>query len=39
LCGSLKIALTISVIGTLYLGLLPTRVLDWAAAAALNPPR
>jgi NADH-quinone oxidoreductase subunit N len=36
LCGSLKIALAISVIGTLYLGLLPARVLDWAATAALN---
>jgi NADH-quinone oxidoreductase subunit N len=36
LCGSLKIALAISAIGTLYLGVLPTRVLDWTATAALN---
>src|SRR5437870_6494234 len=36
LCGSLKLALTISAIGTLYLGLLPTRVLDWTVTAALN---
>jgi NADH-quinone oxidoreductase subunit N len=36
LCGSLKIALAIAVIGTLYLGLMPTRVLDWTATAALN---
>src|SRR5438105_8515505 len=36
LCGSLKLALTISAIGTLYLGLLPTKVLDWTATAALN---
>lgn len=34
--GSLKIALVISAIGTLYLGLLPASVLDWTAAAALN---
>ena len=36
LCGSLKIALAISAAGTLYLGLLPTRVLDWTTTAALN---
>ena len=36
LCGSLRIALFISVVGTLYLGLMPTRVLDWTATAALN---
>jgi NADH-quinone oxidoreductase subunit N len=34
--GSLKLALVISAAGTLYLGILPTRVLDWAASAALN---
>jgi NADH-quinone oxidoreductase subunit N len=33
--GSLKAALLVSSVGTLYLGLLPTRVLDWAANAAL----
>ena len=36
LCGSLKIALAIAAIGTVYLGLMPTRVLDWTANAALN---
>jgi NADH-quinone oxidoreductase subunit N len=36
LSGSLKIALAISVAGTLYLGVLPTRVLDWTTTAALN---
>src|SRR5262245_59903802 len=34
--GSLKFALIISAAGTLYLGLLPTRVLDWTATAALS---
>jgi NADH:ubiquinone oxidoreductase subunit 2 (subunit N) len=34
--GSLKLALAISAAGTLYLGILPTKVLDWAASAALN---
>ena len=34
--GSLKFALMISAAGTVYLGLLPTRVLDWTATAALN---
>src|SRR5947199_7611081 len=34
--GSLKFALMISASGTVYLGLLPTRVLDWTATAALN---
>ncbi len=34
--GSLKFALMISAAGTLYLGLLPTRVLDWTATAALS---
>src|SRR6516164_3723868 len=32
--GSLKAALLVSSVGTLYLGILPTRVLDWAASAA-----
>jgi NADH-quinone oxidoreductase subunit N len=32
---SVKLALLISVVGTLYLGVLPTRALDWTAAAAL----
>src|SRR3989441_2545739 len=36
LCGSLKFALVISAAGTLYLGLLPTRVLDLTTTAALN---
>src|SRR5438477_9476706 len=30
--GSLKLALVISAVGTLYLGILPMRVLDWAAS-------
>ncbi len=34
--GSLKVALIVSAIGTLYLGILPTRVLDWTTTAALN---
>lgn len=34
--GSLKIALVLSAIGTLYLGLLPTRILDWTVAASLG---
>ncbi len=34
--ASLKIALLIAAIGTLYLGLLPTRVLDWSTTAALT---
>jgi NADH-quinone oxidoreductase subunit N len=34
--GSLKAALVISAIGTLYLGILPTRVLDWTTTAALK---
>jgi NADH-quinone oxidoreductase subunit N len=33
--GSLKAALLVSSVGTLYLGILPTRVLDWAASAAV----
>ena len=34
--GSLKIALAIAAAGTIYLGVLPTRILDWTATAALN---
>jgi len=34
--GSLKLALFVSAVGTLYLGIIPTRVLDWTTAAALN---
>jgi NADH-quinone oxidoreductase subunit N len=33
---ALAIALAIAAAGTLYLGLLPTRVLEWTASAALN---
>ena len=33
--GSLKLALAVAAAGTLYLGVLPARVLDWAAAATL----
>jgi len=33
--GSLKAALLVSSVGTLYLGILPTRALDWAASAAV----
>ncbi len=36
ICGSLKAALFVSVAGTLYLGFLPMRVLDWTTTAALN---
>ena len=36
LCGSLKAALLVSCVGTLYLGILPSRVLDWTVNAALN---
>jgi NADH-quinone oxidoreductase subunit N len=36
IAGSLKVALAISALGTLYLGILPTRVLDWTATAALS---
>jgi NADH-quinone oxidoreductase subunit N len=35
---SLKVALLVTAAGTIYLGILPTRVLDWAVAAALNAP-
>jgi NADH-quinone oxidoreductase subunit N len=34
-CRSLKAALLVSSVGTLYLGILPTHVLDWTASAAL----
>jgi NADH-quinone oxidoreductase subunit N len=34
--GALKIALAVSVFGTLYLGILPTRFLDWTVIAALT---
>jgi len=34
--GSLKVALIIAGIGVIYLGILPTRILEWSAAAALN---
>jgi NADH-quinone oxidoreductase subunit N len=34
--GSLKIALLIAAIGTLYLGILPTRILEWSTSAALT---
>src|SRR5947207_7309177 len=34
--GSVKLALLISAVGTVYLGVIPTRVLGWAASAALN---
>jgi NADH:ubiquinone oxidoreductase subunit 2 (subunit N) len=36
MAASLKVALAISAIGTIYLGVLPARILDWTAAAALN---
>lgn len=36
LTGSLKFALIVTAAGTIYLGVLPTRILDWTAAAALN---
>src|SRR5947207_1354119 len=34
--GSVKAALLVSSVGTLYLGILPARLLDWTASAALN---
>lgn len=34
--GSVKVALALSAAGTLYLGILPMRILDWTAEAALN---
>jgi NADH-quinone oxidoreductase subunit N len=36
LTPALTAALVLAAIGTLYLGLLPTRVLEWTAGAALN---
>jgi len=33
---SLKLALAVSVVGVLYLGILPTRILDWTIRAALK---
>jgi NADH-quinone oxidoreductase subunit N len=36
MAGGVKLALLVSAFATLYLGVLPTRVLDWTAAAALN---
>ena len=36
MAGSLRVALAIAAIGTIYLGLLPTRVLDWTALATLR---
>jgi len=33
---SLKLALSVSVVGVLYLGILPTRILDWTIRAALK---
>jgi len=33
---SLRLALLIAAVGTLYLGILPTRILDWSATAALS---
>ena len=34
--ASLKFALLVSVVGTLYLGVLPTRVLEWTSSATLT---
>src|SRR5262245_20914607 len=34
--GAVKVALFVSAVGTVYMGVLPTRVLDWAAAATLK---
>lgn len=34
--GPLKLALAITIAGTLYLGILPTRVLDWTVSATVN---
>jgi NADH-quinone oxidoreductase subunit N len=36
LTGSVKTALLIASVGTLYLGILPARLLDWTATAAVN---
>ncbi len=34
--GGLRLALAVSLVGTLYLGILPTRILDWTIRAALK---
>jgi NADH-quinone oxidoreductase subunit N len=34
--GSLKLALGVTLVGVLYLGILPTRILDWTIRAALK---
>jgi NADH-quinone oxidoreductase subunit N len=34
--GSLKVALALTLVGVLYLGILPTRILDWTIRAALK---
>jgi NADH-quinone oxidoreductase subunit N len=34
--GSVKIALVVSAVGTLYLGVLPTLVIEWTSSAALS---
>ena len=34
--GTIKLALFVSAVGTLYLGVLPTSVLNWTSSAALN---
>jgi NADH-quinone oxidoreductase subunit N len=36
IAGSLKLALFITAVGVLYLGILPTRILEWSASAALT---
>jgi NADH-quinone oxidoreductase subunit N len=36
IAGSLKLALFIAAAGVLYLGILPTRILEWSASAALT---
>jgi len=36
IAGSLKIALFIAAVGVLYLGILPTRILEWSTSAALT---
>ena len=36
LTPALGAALAIAAIGTLYLGILPTRVFEWTSSAALN---
>jgi NADH-quinone oxidoreductase subunit N len=34
--AGVKLALAISIVGTLYLGIMPTSVIEWTSAAALN---